>query len=100
MGVYVEGGSGSVYMINNLGLFLSQVRAGLGLQGVGGGKGALQGLWVSLGSSDVAYNGDTVTVRLPSGNCFHNKRVNRLLNPNDVADFHLVTTRHCFIRQH
>lgn len=84
-------------MINNLGLFLSQVRAGLGLLGVGGGKGALQGLWASLGSSDVAYNGDTVTVRLPSGNCFHNKRVNRLLKPNVVANFHLVTTRWRFM---
>lgn len=99
MGVYVEGGRGSVCMINNLGLFLSQARAGLGLQGVGGGKGTLQGLWASLGSSDVAYNGDMVTVRLPSGNCFHNKRVNRLLNPDVGADFHSVT-RHRFIWQH
>lgn len=39
MGVDVEGGRGSVCMINNLGLFLNQVRAGLGLQGVGGGMG-------------------------------------------------------------
>lgn len=43
MGVYVEGGRESVCMINNLGLFLSQVWAGLGLQGVGGGEGGTPG---------------------------------------------------------